>query len=47
MTDSGPELLKGFADECDKLGFSVEGTALRGPEYGQMAKRGHVSPLED
>lgn len=46
MTDSGPELVKGFADECDKLGFSTEAIALRGLECGQMAKKGHVSPLE-
>lgn len=47
MTDSGLELVKGFADERDMLGVSAEGTALGGPECGQMAKRGHVSPLED
>lgn len=47
MTDSGPELVKGFADERDKPGFSAEGTALRGSECGQMAMRRHVSPLED
>lgn len=46
MAGSGPELVRGFADECDKRGFSTEGTALRGLQCGQMAKRGHVSPLE-
>ena len=29
MTDSGPELLKGFADEFNKLGFSTEGAVLK------------------
>lgn len=40
MTDSGPELVKGFADECDKLWVWRGGDALR-------AKRGHTSPLQD
>lgn len=39
MTDSAPELVKGFAAECDKLGFSAEGLHS-GLECGQMAKRG-------
>lgn len=47
MTESGLELVKGFADQCDKLGLSAEGTALRGPECDQMAKKRHVSPQED
>lgn len=47
MTDSGPELVKGFADECDKLWVWRGGDALRAPTRGQMAKRGHASPLQD
>lgn len=46
MTDSAPELVKGFSAEYDKLGFSAEGAALRTWMWPD-GKEGHVCPLED